>query len=129
MELKPINTKKEILYPTKKEVPKSKFMKEMLLVAPFPTEIEVCYVATPSYIYPINICKLIRNISIFIAILSSIMLFINKIKINKFIKQKESEEKIKKLSKNKKIKWWILGISIAICIITSIVIFYFENQM
>ena len=33
MELKPIKEKNEALYPTIKEVPKSNFMKEMLLLS------------------------------------------------------------------------------------------------
>lgn len=134
MELKPIKEKKETLYPTIKEVPKSNYMKEMLLAAAI-SNIEVlpiavpCYVAVASNIFPIKICKLIRNISIIITILSTILLFINKMKINKCTTENGMEENLKKLNKHRKIKWWIFGISIAILVITSIVIYYLENYM
>lgn len=134
MELKPIKEKNEVLYPTIREVPKSNFMKEMLLattITPgqiYPVAV-ICYVAVPSNMFPIKICKLIRSISIFITILSSILLFINKKKINKCISENEVAEKLKKLNKHRKIKWWILGISIAIIVISSIAIVYLENYM
>lgn len=134
MELKPIKEKKETLYPTIKEVPKSNYMKEMLLAAAI-SNIEIlpiavpCYVAVASNIFPIKICKLIRNISIIITILSTILLFINKIRINKCTAESGIEENLKKVNKHRKIKWWILGISIATIVITSIVIYYLENYM
>lgn len=135
MELKPIKEKNEVLYPTIAETSKSNIIDKMFLATAinvtdqiYPVAV-VCYVATPSYIRPINICNLIRVISIFITVLSAIMLFINKMKINKLIEQKETDEKITKLKKKRKIKWWIFGISIAIIIITSIVIVYLKNQM
>lgn len=134
MELKPIKERKEALYPTIKEVPKSNYMKEMLLAATI-SNIELlpiavpCYVAVASNIFPIKICKLIRNISIIITILSTILLFINKMKINKCTTENGIEENLKKLNKHRKIKWWIFGISIAIIVITSIVIYYLENYM
>ena len=134
MELKPIKEKKETLYPTIKEVPKSNYMKEMLLAAAI-SNIEVlpiavpCYVAVASNIFPIKICKLIRNISIIITIFSTILLFINKIRINKCTAESGIEENLKKVNKHRKIKWWILGISIATIVITSIVIYYLENYM
>ncbi len=134
MELKPIKEKNEALYPTIKEVPKSNYMKEMLLVATItPGEVipvaVICYVAVPSNIFPIKICKLIRSISIFITILSTILLIINKMKINKCTNENGMKENIKKLNKHRKIKWWIFGISIAIIVITSIFIYYLENYM
>jgi len=135
MKLKPKKEKSEILYPTIKETSKSNITKKMFLATAinvtgqiYPVAV-VCYVATPSYIRPISICKVIRIISIFIAVLSAIILFVNKMKIDKLIEKKETEEKIAKLKKKRKIKWWIFGISIAIIIITSIVIIYFKNQM
>lgn len=133
MELKPIKEKNEALYPTLKEVPKSNFMKEMLLataITPGPIPVAViCYVAVPANVFPIKICKLIRTISIFIMILSSILLFVNKKKINKCISENEVAEKLKKLNKHRKIKWWIFGISIAIIVISSLAIVYLENYI
>lgn len=134
MELKPIKEKKETLYPTIKEVPKSNYMKEMLLAVaisnlePLPIAVP-CYVAVASNFFPIKICKLIRNISIIITIFSTILLFINKIRINKCTAESGIEENLKKVNKHKKIKWWILGISIATIVITSIVIYYLEIYM
>ena len=138
MELKPIKERKEALYPTIKEVPKSNYMKEILLAAAIAIDPKQmvdlyvavpCYVAVASNIFPIKICKLIRNISIIITILSTILLFINKMKINKCTAENGMEENLKKLNKHRKIKWWIFGISIAILVITSIVIYYLENYM
>lgn len=132
MELKPIKEKNEVLYPTIKEVPKSNFMKEMLLataITPgqiYPVAV-ICYVAVPANVFPIKICKLIRTISIFITILSSILLFVNKKKINKCISENEVAEKLKKLNKHRKIKWWIFSVSIAIIVISSLAIVYLEN--
>ena len=57
------------------------------------------------------------------------LLFINKMKINKCTTENGMEENLKKLNKHRKIKWWIFGISIAIIVITSIVIYYLENYM
>ena len=136
MELKPIKEKNEALYPTIKEVPKSNSIKEILLATAI-TPVQridlpvavVCYVATVSYIVPIKICKLIRSISILITILSSILLFINKMKINKCISENEVAEKMKKLNRHRKMKWWLFGISVAIIVITSLVIVYLENYM
>lgn len=134
MELKPIKEKNEALYPTIKEVPKSNFMKEMLLataITPAPGQIIVTHIAiaVPANVFPIKICKLIRTISIFIMILSSILLFVNKKKINKCISENEVAEKLKKLNKHRKIKWWIFGISIAIIVISSLAIIYLENYI
>mgnify|MGYP004682057485 CR=1 FL=1 len=71
MELKPKKEKSEILYPTIKETSKSNITKKMFLATAinvtgqiYPVAV-VCYVATPSYIRPISICKVIRIISIF----------------------------------------------------------------
>lgn len=53
MELKPIKEKNEALYPTIKEVPKSNYMKEMLLAATIAidsTQLEPIYVAVPCYV-------------------------------------------------------------------------------
>ena len=115
MELKPIKEKNEALYPTIKEVPKSNFMKEMLLATAItpnqifePITVTRIAIAVPANVFPIKICKLIRTISIFIMILSSILLFVNKKKINKCISENEVAEKLKKLNKHRKIKWWIL---------------------
>ena len=74
MELKPIKEKNEALYPT---------IKEMLLataITPAPGQIIVTHIAiaVPANVFPIKICKSIRTISIFIMILSSILLFVNK---------------------------------------------------
>jgi hypothetical protein len=134
MELKPIKEKNEALYPTIKEVPKSNFMKEMLLataITPAPGQIIVTHIAiaVPANVFPIKICKSIRTISIFIMILSSILLFVNKKKINKCISENEVAEKLKKLNKHRKIKWWIFGISIAIIVISSLAIVYLENYI
>lgn len=132
MELKPIKEKNEALYPTIKEVPKSNFMKEMLLATAItPNQIIVTpiAIAVPANVFPIKICKLIRTISIFIMILSSILLFVNKKKINKCISENEVAEKLKKLNKHRKIKWWIFGISIAIIVISSLAIVYLENYI
>ena len=134
MELKPIKEKNEALYPTIKEVPKSNFMKEMLLataITPAPGQIIVTHIAiaVPANVFPIKICKLIRTISIFIMILSSILLFVIKKKINKCISENEVAEKLKKLNKHRKIKWWIFGISIAIIVISSLAIVYLENYI
>ena len=62
-------------------------------------------------------------------ILSSILLFVNKKKINKCISENEVAEKLKKLNKHRKIKWWIFGISIAIIVISSLAIVYLENYI
>ena len=136
MELKPIKEKNEALYPTIKEVPKSNFMKEMLLATAItpnqisePITVTRIAIAVPANVFPINICKLIRTISIFIMILSSILLFVNKKKINKCISENEVAEKLKKLNKHRKIKWWIFGISIAIIVISSLAIVYLENYI
>lgn len=134
MELKPIKEKNEALYPTIKEVPKSNFMKEMLLataITPAPGQIIVTHIAiaVPANVFPIKICKSIRTISIFIMIFSSILLFVNKKKINKCISENEVAEKLKKLNKHRKIKWWIFGISIAIIVISSLAIVYLENYI
>lgn len=139
MELKPIKEKNETLYPTIKEVPKSNYMKEMLLVTTITpgqimTEAVPCYVATVSYfvpvIEPVKIFKIIRSVAILITILSSILLIINKMKINKCTTENEIKENLKKSNKHRKIKWWIyVSISIAIIVITSIVIYYLENYM
>lgn len=134
MELKPIKEKNEALYPTIKEVPKSNFMKEMLLataITPAPGQIIVTHIAiaVPANVFPIKICKSIRTISIFIMILSSILLFVNKKKINKCISENEVAKKLKKLNKHRKIKWWIFGISIAIIVISSLAIVYLENYI
>ena len=134
MELKPKKEKNEALYPTIKEVPKSNFMKEMLLataITPAPGQIIVTHIAiaVPANVFPIKICKSIRTISIFIMILSSILLFVNKKKINKCISENEVAEKLKKLNKHRKIKWWIFGISIAIIVISSLAIVYLENYI
>ena len=81
MELKPIKEKNEALYPTIKEVPKSNFMKEMLLATAItpnqifePITVTCIAIAVPANVFPTKICKLIRTISIFIMILSSILL-------------------------------------------------------
>lgn len=136
MELKPIKEKNEALYPTIKEVPKSNFMKEMLLATAItpnqivePITVTRIAIAVPANVFPIKICKLIRTISIFIMILSSILLFVNKKKINKCISENEVAEKLKKLNKHRKIKWWIFGISIAIIVISSLAIVYLENYI
>lgn len=132
MELKPIKEKNEALYPTIKEVPKSNFMKEMLLataITPDQMLMTSIAIAVPANVFPIKICKLIRTISIFIMILSSILLFVNKKKINKCISENEVAEKLKKLNKHRKIKWWIFGISIAIIVISSLAIVYLENYI
>jgi len=131
MELKPIKEKNEALYPTIKEVPKSNFMKEMLLataITPYQMlkPMTSIAIAVPANVFPIKICKLIRTISIFIMILSSILLFVNKKKINKCISENEVAEK---LNKHRKIKWWIFGISIAIIVISSLAIVYLENYI
>lgn len=133
MELKPIKEKNEALYPTIKEVPKSNFMKEMLLATVItpnqifePITVTRIAIAVPANVFPIKICKLIRTISIFIMILSSILLFVNKKKINKCISENEVAEK---LNKHRKIKWWIFGISIAIIVISSLAIVYLENYI
>lgn len=130
MELKPIKEKSEALYPTIKEVPKSSFIKEMFMAANI-SELPVIYVAVPSYLdnVPIKICSLIRWIFSIVAILSSILLVVNKIKINKCKNEDETSEKLTKLNKHRKIKWWILGISIAIIVITFLVIWCIENYM
>lgn len=130
MELKPIEEKNKALYPTIKEVPKSSFIKEMFMAANI-SELPVIYVAVPSYLdnVPIKICSLLRWIFSIITILSSILLVVNKIKINKCKNENEMAEKLSKLNKHRKIKWWILGISIAIIVITSLVIGYLENYM
>ena len=104
MELKPIKEKNEALYPTIKEVPKSNFMKEMLLataITPYQMlkPMTSIAIAVPANVFPIKICKLIRTISIFIMILSSILLFVNKKKINKCISENEVAEKLKKLNR------------------------------
>ena len=62
-------------------------------------------------------------------ILSSILLFVNKKKINKCISENEVAEKLKKLNKHRKIKWWIFVISIAIIVISSLAIVYLENYI
>lgn len=134
MELKPIKEKNEALYTTIKEVPKSNFMKEMLLataITPYQMlkPMTSIAIAVPANVFPIKICKLIRTISIFIMILSSILLFVNKKKINKCISENEVAEKLKKLNKHRKIKWWIFGISIAIIVISSLAIIYLENYI
>ena len=136
MELKPIKEKNEALYPTIKEVPKSNFMKEMLLATAItpnqifePITVTRIAIAVLANVFPIKICKLIRTISIFIMILSSILLFVNKKKINKCISENEVAEKLKKLNKHRKIKWWIFGISIAIIVISSLAIVYLENYI
>ena len=134
MELKPRKEKNEVLYPTIKEVPKSNHMKEILLAATITPEqiypvAVICYVAVPSNIFPIKICKLIRSVAIIITILSSILLFVNKMKINKTIGKNEVDETLKKLNKHRKIKWWIFGISVSIILITSLSIVYLENYM
>lgn len=132
MELKPIKEKKQVLYPTIKDVPKYNFVKEMLLavaVIPDSTGITPVYVTAyvvPSYMFEVNICKIIRGISIVTTIVSAILLFINKKKINKCLSENEV---LKKLNKHRKIKWWIFGISIALIVITSLVIVYIENYM
>lgn len=134
MELKPIKEKNEALYPTIKEVPKSNFMKEMLLATAITPDqmlkpMTSIAIAVPANVFPIKICKSIRTISIFIMILSSILLFVNKKKINKCISENEVAEKLKKLNKHRKIKWWIFGISIAIIVISSLAIVYLENYI
>lgn len=134
MELKPRKEKNEVLYPTIKEVPKSNHMKEILLAATITPEqiypvAVICYVAVPSNIFPIKICKLIRSVAIIITILSSILLFVNKMKINKTIGKNEVDETLKKLNKHRKIKWWIFGISVSIILITSLSIVYLENYI
>ena len=134
MELKPIKEKNEALYPTIKEVPKSNFMKEMLLataITPYQMlkPMTSIAIAVPANVFPIKICKLIRTISIFIMILSSILLFVNKKKINKCISENEVAEKLKKLNKHRKIKWWIFGISIPIIVISTLAIDYLENYI
>ena len=134
MELKPIKEKNEALYPTIKEVPKSNFMKEMLLATAITPDqmlkpMTSIAIAVPANVFPIKICNLIRTISIFIMILSSILLFVNIKKINKCISENEVAEKLKKLNKHRKIKWWIFGISIAIIVISSLAIVYLENYI
>ena len=109
-------------------------MKEMLLataITPAPGQIIVTHIAiaVPANVFPIKICKSIRTISIFIMILSSILLFVNKKKINKCISENEVAEKLKKLNKHRKIKWWIFVISIAIIVISSLAIVYLENYI
>lgn len=129
MELKPIKNK-AIAYPTIKEISNTDPIKELLIAITLPIRPEaVDYVAVSSYVRPINICNLIRSISIIITILSSILLIINKLKITKCINNNGDIEKIKKLKKYKKIRWWIFGISVSIIIITSFIIFYLENYM
>ena len=136
MELKPIKEKNEALYPTIKEVPKSNFMKEMLLATAItpnqifePITVTRIAIAVPANVFPIKICKLIRTISIFIMILSSILLFVKKKKINKCISENEVAEKLKKLNKHRKIKWWIFGISIAIIVIRSLAVVCLEKYI
>lgn len=134
MELRPIEEKSKALYPTAKNAPKINFKKELFLATSISISQPVilyvavpCYVAVVSNTMPIAICGLIRWIFAIVSIFSSISLYINKIKINKCIKENENTEKIEKLNKGKKIKLWILGISIAIVVITSLVIGYLEN--
>ena len=109
-------------------------MKEMLLATAITPDqmlkpMTSIAIAVPANVFPIKICKLIRTISIFIMILSSILLFVNKKKINKCISENEVAEKLKKLNKHRKIKWWIFGISIAIIVISSLAIVYLENYI
>lgn len=132
MEIRPIKENNETLYPTIKEVPKTSHMKEIILAASiFPNEMlpvaVPCYVAVVStMVIPITICKLIRIISLIVTILSSILLLINKKKTTNNIMDNEN---LSKLNKHRKIKLWIFSISIAIIVITSLVIVYLENHM
>ena len=61
MELKPIKEKNEALYPTIKEVPKSNFMKEMLLATAItpnqifePITVTRIAIAVPANVFPIK---------------------------------------------------------------------------
>lgn len=142
MQLKPVKEKKETLYPTIKEVPESNCLKELLLFATFTStgvSDGIYAIAIPSYtpsdvvsvsyVVTMIICKLIRIISVIITIISIIFQFRNKMKINKCITENEVAEKLKKLKKNRRIRWWILGISMTIIVITSIIIVYLENHI
>lgn len=129
MQLKPIK-EKTMPYPTIKEVSKSKLIKEILFATVLTPGKDFLPVAVISYVpnnvLKIKFFKLIRDISIFITILSSILLFANKKKINRCISENEVVEKLNKHRKN---KWWIFGISIAIIVISSLAIVYLENYM
>ena len=123
MELKPIKEIKEVNYPTLSNSKKTNFLKNMLLAATAirPQDMIMyvatpMYVAEPSYMIPLKICKLVRNVTIITAILSLILLIRNKIKIKKSINESGVEEKLKKINKHIKINWIFLVLSIIIMI-------------
>lgn len=123
MELKPIKEIKEVNYPTLSNSKKTNFLKNMLLAAtairPQDMILYVAtpmYVAEPSYMIPLKICKLVRNVTIVTSILSLILLIKNKIKIKKSISENGVEEKLKKINKHIKINWIFLILSIIIMI-------------
>ena len=117
MELKPIKEKKEALYPTVKEVPKSNFMKNIILSGTLTLDpsmlIEPQAIAIHSYIGPLKICRIARNATIIFAIISLLVLVINKFKIKKCMNETEKEAKLKKRIKT---NWYFLTISTVIIV-------------
>ena len=130
MELKPIKEKNEVLYPTIKEIPKSKFKEEILLAMVATPQIMpvavVCYVAVPTYMPLKVVLRIVRNATFITTVIFLFLLIKNKIKMKKNINQ--DEEITKKTKKHIKINWIFLIISIVVMIGTIIWIAILKNK-